>query len=350
VKHRFSPGGAPTPPPRPRWGPYPTGRSLLAGAVLTLLTSVGSPALGQAADDPLAQARRAARAHSFTGQVEVRWHDAAGAHAATVDVRSANGSLVVSGTNTVMDAGERARFLRRREGGWDLLWSAASSSAGSPVPSEKYDTVEAGTTTVATRPARVLEVREGPVLRQRLALDRATNLVLRREHLDRRGQIERVVTFTSLKLPDVPPVPAMPTSSEDHAGRAIQAVAAPFSAPSLLRDGYQRVGLYEDDGVVQILYNDGLYDLSLFEQRGRLNRGDVPASGHRVKIGDRRAWAYTWPGGHLLLWHAGGAVYTMVSDAPLDHLIEAAGSLPARSKSLSLGDRLRRACRSLVTL
>lgn len=323
---------------------------LVAGTVLALLTSAGSPVLAQAPDDPLAEARRAARAHSFTGQVEVRWHDAAGAHVATVDVRSVNGSLVVSGTNTVMDAGERARFLRRREGGWDLLWSAASPSASRPAPSEKYDTVETGTTEVVSRPARLLEVREGPVPRQRLALDTATNLVLRREHLDRRGQVERVVTFTSLKLPDVPPVPVMPTSSKDHAGRAIPAVAAPFSAPPLLRDGYQRVGLYEEDGVVQVLYNDGLYDLSLFEQRGRLNRGDVPPNGQRVKIGDRKAWAYTWPGGHLLLWHAGGAVFTMVSDAPLDHLIEAAGSLPTRSKSLSLGDRLRRACRSLVTL
>ncbi|HEV3400933.1 MAG TPA: hypothetical protein VG078_03845, partial [Acidimicrobiales bacterium] len=179
-----------------------------------------------------------------------------------------------------------------------------SSSAGGPAPPGKYDTVETGMTTVATRPARVLEVREGPVLRQRLALDTATNLVLRREHLDPGGHVERVVTFISLKLPDVPPVPVMPTSSEDHAGRAIQAVAAPFSAPPSLRDGYQRVGLYEDDGVVQVLYNDGLYDLSLFQQRGRLNRGDVPASGHRVRIGDRRAWAYTWPGGHLLLWQA----------------------------------------------
>ena len=344
------PGGAPTAPPRTRWGACPAGRRRVAGTVVALLTSAAAPALAQPTDDPLAEARRAARAHSFTGQVEVRWHDAAGAHVATVDVRSANGSLVVSGTNTVMDAGERARFLRRREGGWDLLWSAASPAAGSPAPSEKYDTVEMGTTTVVNRPARLLEVREGLVPRQRLALDTATNLVLRREHLDPRGQVERVVTFTSLKLPDVAAVAVMPTSSEDHAAQAIPAVAAPYSAPPLLRDGYQRVGLYEEDGVVQVLYNDGLYDLSVFEQKGRLNRGDVPANGQRVKIGDRKGWAYTWPGGHLLLWHAAGAVHTMVSDAPLEHLVKAAASLPARSKSLSFGDRLRRVCRSLVTL
>lgn len=325
-------------------------KPVVAGTALALVTAVWSPALAQPADDPLAQARRAARDHSFTGQVEVLWRDASGDHVATVDVRSANGSLVVSGTNTVMDARERARFLRRREGGWDLLWSATSASAANPHPSSKYRTVETGATTVAARPARVLEVREGTVLRQRLALDTLTNLVLRREHLGTAGDIERVVSFTSLKIPDQPAVPAPPSASEDRAGRAIAAVAPPFSAPPTLREGYERVGLYEEGGIVQALYNDGLYDLSVFQQRGRLNRGDVPASGQPVSLGGRRAWAYNWPGGHVLLWHAAGTVYAMVSDAPMEHLLLAADSLPAAGRSLSLGERLRRICRSLVTL
>jgi hypothetical protein len=325
-------------------------KPLVAGTALVLLTTAGSPAVAAPTDDPLVQARRAARDQSFTGQVEVLWRDAAGDHKATVDVRSANGSLVVSGTTTVMDAGDRARFVRRREGGWELLWSASSPSAATPPPSTKYQTVETGTTTVADRPARLLEVRQGTVLRQRLALDRQTNLVLRREHLGADGGVDRVVSFTSLKIPDHTPTPAPPSASEDHAGRAISAVSAPFSAPPVLRDGYQRMGMYEEGGVVQALYNDGLYDLSVFEQRGRLHRGDVPASGERLRLGGRRAWAYTWPGGHVLLWHAAGTVYAMVSDAPLEHLLVAADSLPTRGRSLSLGDRLRRVCRSLVTM
>jgi hypothetical protein len=325
-------------------------RPFVAGTALVLLTAAWSPALAQSADDPLAEARRAARDTSFTGQVEVHWHDAAGDHVANVDVRSANGSLVVSGVNTVMAAGEQARFVRRRQGGWELLWSATSPSPDSPPPSGKYQTVETGSTQVATRPATVLEVREQGVLRQRLALDTATRVVLRREHLTPDGRPERVVSFTSITIPGEPQVPAMPSASEDHAGEAIGAVSAPFSAPPSLQEGYQRVGLYEEGGVVQALYNDGLYDLSVFEQRGRLNRGDVPASGRRLKLGERRAWAYTWPGGHVLLWHAAGTVYAMVSDAPLDHLMLAAGSLPTPGRSLSFGDRFRRLCRALVTL
>ena len=325
-------------------------KPVVGGAALVLLATAVAPALAQPTDDPLAQARRAAGEHSFTGQVEIQWRDTTGARKATVDVRSASGSLVVSGVNTVMAAGERARFLRRREGGWDLLWSATSSSAHRPAPSAKYRTIETGSTTVAARPARVLEVREGDVLRQRLALDTLTHLVLRREHLRPDGQVERVVSFTSLKIPDSAPVPPEPTDSEDHSARPINAVPAPFSAPPGLQHGYQRVGLYEEDGVVQALYNDGLYDLSVFEQRGRLSRGDVPPSGQPLSIGGRRAWAYTWPGGHVLLWHAAGTVYAMVSDAPLEHLILAAHSLPARPKSPSLEDRLRRVARALVTL
>ena len=325
-------------------------KPLAGGVALALLATAWAPVLAQPADDPLTQARRAAREHSFTGQVEVQWHDAAGARKATVEVRSAEGSLVVSGVNTVMAAGERARFLRRREGGWDLLWSATSSSADTPAPSGKYRTMETGSTTVATRAARLVEVREGDVLRQRLALDTVTNLVLRREHLRPDGQVERVVSFTSVKIPDSAAVPPEPTESEDHAARPISAVPAPFSAPPVLRHRYQRVGLYEEDGVVQAIYNDGLYDLSVFQQRGRLNRGDVPTSGQPLSVGGRRAWSYGWPGGHVLLWHAAGTVYAIVSDAPLEHLVLAADSLPARSTSPSLVDRLRRAARSLVTL
>ncbi len=325
-------------------------KPLVHGTVLVLLATAGSPALAQSADDPLVQARRAARDHSFTGQVEVQWQDAAGWREATVDVRSANGSLVVSGVNTVMAAGERARFLRRREGGWELLWSATSPSAGTPAPSGKYRTVETGSTTVATRTARVVEVREGAVLRQRLALDTLTHLVLRREHVGTGGQVERVVSFRWVKIPDTSPVPAEPRESEDHAARPIGAVRAPFSAPLVLPQGYQRVGLYEEDGVVQVLYSDGLYDLSVFQQRGRLSGDDLPGSGQPVTLGGRRAWAYSWPGGRVLLWDAAGTAYAMVSDAPLEHLVLAARSLPARAKSPSLGDRLRRVARALVTL
>ena len=327
-------------------------RTLVAGAALLALAAGSPAAAADPADDPLGQARRAASALSFTGQVEVRWHDNAGAHVATLEVRAVDGSLVVSGANTVMATVERGRFVRHPEGGWDLLWSGTSASVDRPDPTPKYHTVEVGPTTVAARPARLVEVRQGGVVRQRLALDEATNLLLRREHLGPSGGVERVLTFTALKIPDSPPAPSPPRSSDDHAAEAVAAseISAPFTAPDRLADGYQRIGVYREDGVVQVLYSDGLYDLSVFEQRGRLDRGDVPASGRRIGIGQRRGWAYTWAGGHVLLWSAGRTVFTMVGDAPLDQLVQAAGSLPAGGTSLSLGDRLRRVARALVTL
>ena len=329
-------------------------RTLVAGAALVALAAAGAPAGAEdPADDPLGEARRAASAQSFSGQVEVRWQDRAGVHAATLDVRAVGGSLMVSGANTVMAAGARGRFIRHAEGGWDLLWPGTSPSVDRPDPSVKYDTVDVGPTTVAGRRARAVEVRQGSVLRQRLALDEETHLLLRREQLGPGGDVERAMSFTALKVPDVPSVPPPPSSNDDHVARAVPPgrISAPFTAPDRLADGYQRVGVYrEDGGVVRVLYSDGLYDLSVFEQRGRLDRGDVPARGRRIGIGPRRAWAYSWAGGHVLLWHAGRTVFTMVGDAPLDQLAAAAASLPAGGKSLSFTDRLRRACRSLVTL
>lgn len=328
-------------------------KPLVAGAALALLTATGPPALARGpADDPLGQARRAAQDQSFAGQVELHWADAGGRHVVTLEVRAASGSLVVSGVNTVMAAGERTRLVRHAKGGWDLLWSGDPSSVQRPDPSNKYDVEETGSTAVAGRPARVVEVRQGDVLLQRLALDEATHLLLRREQLRPDGDVERVVTFTTLTMPGSPEAMPAPTGADDQAAESLPPaeVSPPFSAPETLPDGYQRIGVYRVGGVMQVLYSDGLYDLSVFEQRGRLDRGDVPASGRRLPVGGARGWTYSWAGGQVLLWHAGRTVYTMVSDAPVDHLVKAAASLPTTGRSPSLVDRLRRACRSLVTL
>ena len=46
-------------------------------------------------------------------------------------------------------------------------------------------------------------------------------------------------------------------------------------APARLADGYTRVGVFRRDGVVQVLYSDGIYDLSVFERRGVLDRREL---------------------------------------------------------------------------
>ena len=120
-------------------------------------------------------------------------------------------------------------------------------------------------------------------------------------------------------------------------------------APLTLTDGYQRTGTYRRGAVVQVLYSDGLYDLSLFEQQGRLRRSDLPGAGEKVAIGRATGWRYPWPGGQLVVWSAAGKVFTAVSDAPADQVLTAVRSLPAaRSGELSLLGKAKRACQALM--
>jgi hypothetical protein len=51
----------------------------------------------------------------------------------------------------------------------------------------------------------------------------------------------------------------------------------------------------------------------------------------------------------VVLWQAGGRVYTVVSGAPLDQVVAAASSLSApAAASPSLMDRLRRVARAVI--
>ena len=327
-------------------------RSLVAGATLLLVAASVPPADATVpAEDPLDRARRAAAEVSFVGEVELRWVDAAGSHADTLGVRGAGGAIEVTGTNMVMAAADRARLVRHREGDWDLLWSGASVTDARPDPSQKYETAVGGSAVVASRPASVVGVRRQGVLLQRLAVDDATGVLLRREQLGPGGEIVRSVAFTAFQVTGATSPLRTPVGGTDRVAKAIPAtgVPSPFTAPARLSEGYSRIGVYREHGVVHVLYSDGLYDLSVFEQRGRLVRGDLPPGGTRVTVGRRPGWAYSWQGGHVLLWQGGRTVYTLVSDAPVDHLVDAAASLPVETRRASLVDRFRGVASSLVT-
>ena len=116
-----------------------------------------------------------------------------------------------------------------------------------------------------------------------------------------------------------------------------------------LADGYDRLGVYKRDGVVQVLYSDGLYDLSVFERAGTLDRSELGTDGGPVQVGQAPGWRYAWPGGQVVLWQAGGTVFTVVSGAPLDQVLTAARDLPVPpSKKPSLLARLRSVARTLI--
>ncbi len=327
------------------------------GCALVLLVAVPAPAVAMSSDtsspggawvaeNPFDHARKAEQRLSFSGSVDVSWDDSRGPHSAHLDVQAAGGTIAIKGGSTLL-AGPGGTTMARNPGGdWAMLWNGAPTSAGRPDVDEKYDlipVVQSAPMMVAARSTRIFEVRQAGVVRERLFLDAENGLLLRREQLDLSGHRVHVVAFASIDLGSQAPPPVAPTTLSDHSPRHLSTVSAPTALPG----GYRRVDAYRDQGAVHVLYSDGLYDMSVFEQRGGLAKRDVPETGRPVKVGSSRGWVYAWPGGQVVLWHRGHTVYSLVSEAPVDQLMAAAEALPPAGGS-SVVTRLRRVCRTLV--
>ena len=325
--------------------------ALVTGLLATSVAVAAVGASGVPADDPFERARDAARRVSFTGTVEVRWRDGGTEHHEQLTVQSSGGSLLVRGGNQVMASSTSERLVRHEGGGWDLLWPPAIDRAARPDPGLKYETAEHDGPEVAGRPTTVVDVLQQSVLREQVFLDRETELLLQRRQVDEAGATTRVVGFTALVIDPTTAPPPPPAKTVDLAPEAMlpASLASPGMAPPRLAEGYARLGVYKREGSVQVLYSDGLYDLSVFERQGALDRRDLGKAGGPVQVGEAGGWRYTWPGGHVVLWQAGGTVYTVVSDAPLDQVLIAARDLPVpATRRPSVVERLRSVARTLI--
>jgi sigma-E factor negative regulatory protein RseB len=203
---------------------------------------------------------------------------------------------------------------------------------------------------VAGFATEVVEVLKDGVVRERLDLESNTKLLLRRRQYDTHGVLERAYTFDQLQIGDQSMTPPTAPPAPKHDGPEVLAAAnVPRSerAPTRLAAGYRRIGAYRHAGVVQLVYGDGLYDISLFQQHGSLDPNDLPAHRRTVRVDGRPAWQFSWPGGEGLVWTAGRTVYTLVGDVPPDELVTVASSVPVH-RSTSVAHRLRQACRGLV--
>jgi hypothetical protein len=300
-------------------------------------------------DQPLETAGRAAAAVSFVGVLEVRWSDGKRHHRKSLAVEGGNGSVVVHGGTDVL-ASPQQRLVEHTGGTWDLLWPVAQSGSGRPAPGRKYQLESLAGAHVVGRTTRLIEVRKAGTLLERLFLDDETGLLLRREQFEAGQGPSRTIEFESIEFHRTPVVPDPPEKVVNLSPKRVSADKVPggVSAPVALADGYDRLGLYRrPGGIVQVQYSDGLYDLSVFQQQGRLDRHGLPDAS-RVTVGSASGWHYPWAGGHVLFWEGGGTVYTAVSDAPLAQIVAAAGSIPPARAGASLLSRLRQACRALI--
>jgi sigma-E factor negative regulatory protein RseB len=234
--------------------------------------------------------------------------------------------------------------------GWQELWPAALGSPERPSMADSYDVRSAGTEQVAGYPTNVVEVLKAGVVRERLDLDAATKLLLRRQQYDGKGVLERAFSFDRVEIGD-PSIttPTTPPAPKQAGPQRLSLNAVPSSErePGQLAAGYRRLGAYKQGSSVQLVYSDGLYDLSLFQQHGGLDTNDLPAQRRTTQLDGRPAWAFSWPGGEGVVWTAGRTVYTLVGDVPADELTTVAASVSVHP-STSVMHRLRQACRGLV--
>ena len=319
--------------------------------VAAIAVIVGGATAGPVAADSetaLDQARRSAQASSFSGVVDVAWRDGKVMRQRQLTVEAAHGVLLFGGPTPLM-ALDQARLVHE-DAAWDVLWPAAFARLSRPDSAAKYQQRVSVGPSILGNETVVVDIRRGERVRERLYVERYSGLLLRREQFDDRGRIQRSVGFRSLRIDATAPPMARPVSTATKALRSVAAstLHGAFSAPVVIGDGYRRTGTFRQGAVVQVVYSDGIYDLSVFEQRGRLGAKAEPRGGRPVRVDGAKGWHYTWPGGQVILWQAGRTVYTVVADAPYDDVLGAIRTVKGTSAGPSVAFRFRQACRSLV--
>ena len=114
--------------------------------------------------------------------------------------------------------------------------------------------------------------------RARFFIDTATGTLLRRDALDAHGHLVREVSFEAfLPLGDIPS-PVHPQATKTEEPVTLRSVPSGYQGPGALGSGYRLLGRYrQPDGTVQLYYGDGIFTLSLFEQKGTIDWGSLPA-------------------------------------------------------------------------
>jgi hypothetical protein len=189
-------------------------------------------------------------------------------------------------------------------------------------------------TTVAGRPATVVEVSTRGAVAARWWVDDATGLLLGQETYDPQGQLTLSSRFTALRiggassiLEHLPPrlgvstaTSALTLSSSPQLTARGWSCSHSLAGLALVRVRTDRA---DSPNVLHLVYSDGLNTVSVFQRRGLLD-GSPPAASWNPALG-----AYLRPGVlGLASWQSGTTVYTVITDGPTQLLAEAVGGLP----------------------
>lgn len=259
------------------------------------------------------QMREAPLTYDFDGVVELTWRDGKKIKRATVNVKSVNGTIeVASGSGKVVDYGATAYVLG--DAGWTSV-GVLPTPANLPSADHAWTLTARPGEEIAGRPTTtIVASRDATGAVQKLSLDTKTNLLLARVVRDANGQVQRSLQFTSLTFGVGPSLAKSGTSSSS----ATKDVPDPYRAPHEPGGGYVLVATARGQGKVQLSYSDGLFTISVHEQRGTLDWDALPAGGTSLQIAGHQARRWVEPGDDVIVWESDGVVYTCVTDAPAD--------------------------------
>ncbi len=307
--------------------------------------AIGAQATGDGDRDAVAWLERgiaAAREVPHTGRLLVASFSREGPQLTEVQVtRGVDGGLTVAKADgwEVGRVGEEA-FLRSS----GTLLRLGGMERGSAIDLDrlagKY-TVQVldEPVTLDTGPARVVRLREHGRERDRevVYLDLDTDLIVRRETFTVDGEPLRVVAYTDLEVVDAQVVAPDPEGLdvEAYALAPADLVAlrrAGFVAPARLPDGYELVGGFERPEAsvptLHLVYDDGLYTLSVFEQQGRLSPRAVEEAPMLVGPDGVTVWRLPGSEPRRVIWRGNDRTFTAITDAPVDELLTVVAGLP----------------------
>lgn len=219
---------------------------------------------------------------------------------------------------------------------------------------DKYTVEIEGRRELATGAATVVTLRDRATdaRREQLYVDAATDLVVRRDtfHLD--GRPARLVALTDLDVGSTATSETMPEPDDavetTHRGPMTALDAADRDAlsqrgwviPDELEAGYRLTAGFRmpsdcrtcgdraaDRPSLRLVYSDGLYTVSLYEQPGRVADSALHDA---VLVHHGDLHVYRWPGSEpeRMVWSGEGRTFTVVSDAPHDEVLDAISALP----------------------
>lgn len=308
----------------------------------TVFLSATSPALLPAAqaatdDDSASAVRWLERAATAPDRVSYRgtqfvtaWGPQGASSALLAIVHSADQGSQISVLGAGANTGVKA-FVQPH------LDANRATVDGSPLTllTATYRLIDAGNGVVVGRSAAVVEARRSDgTLAARFWIDKKTALLLQRYLYTVDGrELVRATVFTDLLIEKsdfighLPPM--LPSGGgEDIATSQVAALRAQgWACSDRLSDSLHLYDVHRAGSTMRLSYSDGLFNLSVFEQRGELDPGAL--AGYQATRTPGGAMVYVRYGmPSYAVWSSGGIVFTLVGDIPYDVMDRVVRSYP----------------------